>query len=65
MPEVRAVKVSDVRTEFDRRYVVPDADQIKAADAKRKAFKRALDYLSPAKFGAGSAEGSDWIWKII
>jgi hypothetical protein len=64
MPEVRAVKVSDVRAEFDRRYVVPDADPAKAAHAKRMAFKRALDGLPPTKFGAGSAEGSDWIWKI-
>jgi hypothetical protein len=64
MPEVRAVKVSDVRAEFDRRYVVPDADPAKAAAAKRMAFKRALDKLPPTKFGAGSAENADWIWKI-
>jgi len=43
MPEVRAVKVSDVRAEFDRRYVVPDSDPAKASAAKRMAFKRALD----------------------
>jgi hypothetical protein len=64
MPEVRAVKVTDVRAEFDRRYVVPDSDPVKASAAKRMAFKRALDRLSPVKFGAGSAEGADWIWKI-
>jgi hypothetical protein len=28
------------------------------------AFKRALDHLSLAKFGTGSAEDADWIWKI-
>jgi hypothetical protein len=54
MPLVKAVKVTDVREEFDRRY----------DDAKRKAFKRQLDTLPPSKFGAGSAEGSDWIWRI-
>jgi hypothetical protein len=64
MPEVRAVKVSDVRAEFDRRYVVPDSDPVKASAAKRMAFKRALDHLSPAKFGAGSYEAADWIWNI-
>ena len=64
MPEVRAVKVVDVRTEFDRRYVVPDSDPAKASAAKRMAFKCALDWLSPTKFGAVAAEGSDWIWKI-
>jgi hypothetical protein len=47
-----------------RRYVVPDSDPAKAPAAKRMAFKRALDWLSPTKFGAGAAEGSDWIWKI-
>lgn len=52
MPPVKAAKVSDVRTEFDRRYVV-DADD--PAEAKRKAFKRALDHLSPLHFGAGSS----------
>jgi hypothetical protein len=64
MPEIRAVKVTDVRAEFDRRYVTPDSDPVKASATKRMAFKRALDWLSPAKFGAGSVEGADWIWKI-
>jgi hypothetical protein len=64
MPEVRAARVGDIRAEFDRRYVVDVGDKVKAADAKRKAFKRALDYLPPAKFGAGSANGADWVWKI-
>jgi hypothetical protein len=64
MPPVKAVKVSDVRIEFDRRYVVDADDADKAAEAKRKAFKRALDQVSPSHFGAGSAEGADWIWKI-
>ena len=64
MASVKAAKVSDVHTEFNRRYVVPDTDPIKAANAKRMAFKRALDQLSPAQFGAGSAEGADWIWRV-
>jgi hypothetical protein len=50
--------------EFDQRYVVAEADPAKAANAKRMAFKRALDRLSPAQFGAGEAEGTDWIWKL-
>lgn len=64
MATVMAAKVSDVRSEFDRRYIVAEADPAKAANAKRMAFKRALDRLSTVKFGAGAAEGSDWIWKI-
>jgi hypothetical protein len=64
MTAVRAAKVTDIRIEFDRRYVVPEADPAKAMNAKRMAFKRALDHLPPAHFGAGSAEGTDWIWRI-
>ena len=45
MPPVRAARVIDVREEFDRRYVVAEADPAKAANAKRMAFKRALDRL--------------------
>lgn len=64
MPSVKAAKVTDVREEFDRRYVVDQADPALAAAANRMAFKRALDHLSPSQFGAGSADGADWIWKI-
>ena len=64
MVAVKAAKTTDVRQEFDRRYVVAEADPAKAANAKRMAFKRALDHLPPSKFGAGSAEGADWVWKI-
>jgi len=64
MASVKAAKVSDVHMEFNRRYVVIDTDPAKAANAKRMAFKRALDNLSPAEFGAGSAEGADWVWRI-
>ena len=63
MAAVKAVKVTEVREEFDRRYVVGEADPDKAANAKRMAFKRALDNLPTAQFGAGSAEGADWIWR--
>jgi hypothetical protein len=64
MPAVKAAKVADIRREFDRRYVVDEADPAKATNAKRMAFKRALDGLPPAQFGAGSAEGVDWVWRI-
>ena len=63
MPSVKGVKVVDLRQEFDKRYVVAEADTEAAADAKRKAFKRALDRLSPSLFGAGSSGGADWIWR--
>jgi hypothetical protein len=56
--------VSDIRPEFDRVYVVDGTDPLKIEKAKAKAFKRAIDNLPLTKFGAGSAEGFDWIWKI-
>ena len=40
-----------MRLEFDRLYVVGEADPGKATDAKRMAFKRALDKLLPADLG--------------
>lgn len=64
MAPVKAVKVIDVHAEFNRRYVVPDIDPKKAANAKRMAFTRALNKLPPTEFGAGSAEGADWIWRV-
>jgi hypothetical protein len=64
MAAVRAAKVTDIRTEFDRRYVVADPDPDKAMHAKRMAFNRALEKLPPSLFGSGSAEGADWIWKL-
>jgi hypothetical protein len=63
MPPVKAAKVLDVREEFDRRYVVAETDPAKAGNAKRMAFKRALDKLPP-EFSAGEAEGTGWIWKV-
>jgi hypothetical protein len=63
MDAVKAVRVSDVREEFDRRYVVTEADPAKAANAKRMAFKRSLDRLPTSQYGAGSYQDADWIWK--
>jgi hypothetical protein len=39
-----------------------EPDKIK--HSKAMASKRALDKLSPTKFGAGAAKCADWIWKI-
>ena len=65
MSPIRAVRVTDLREEFDRRYVTDEPEPEKAKEAKRKAFKRALDHLSPSQFAAGSAEGADWIWSMV
>jgi hypothetical protein len=62
MPVVTAVKVLDVREEFERRYVAGEKDKKTSADAKRMAFKRALKDL-PKKFSTGTVGDVEWIWK--
>jgi hypothetical protein len=62
MMPVRAASVSDVKKEFDRRYPASDPDT--AADAKRKAFGRAVEWLPSDQYGTGALNGSDWIWRI-
>ncbi len=61
-PTVRAVDIRHVRQEFDRRYVTDQDDARKQADAKRKAFNRALEHLS-ADFGTCEQEEIQWIWR--
>jgi hypothetical protein len=42
--------------------VIEDDDGKKIADAKRKAFNRALDKL-PQEFGTGEHNSEQWIWR--
>jgi hypothetical protein len=64
MAPVKAIKVKDLRKEFDRHYVVDDTDPKQARNTKAKAFRRALDHLPISEFSAGSAQDEDWIWRI-
>ena len=64
MDPVKAAKVTDIRKDFDRFYVVDDTDPMKAAHSKRMAFKRALDGLNPFKFGQGAVDGANWVWNL-
>jgi hypothetical protein len=61
-PPVRAATLQKVREQFTKRYVIEDDDGKKVADAKRKAFNRALERL-PADFSAGEHNGDQWIWR--
>jgi hypothetical protein len=61
-PLVRAATVRHVREQFTKRYVVEDDDPKKVADAKRKAFNRALERLH-ADFSAGESNSDQWIWR--
>jgi hypothetical protein len=65
MAPVRAVNVTDLWSEFEKRYVVhnADPDPRKKYKAKHEAFRRALDCLTPMKFSSGDYRGEDWLWK--
>jgi hypothetical protein len=58
-PAVKAVDITDVRAEFDRRYVTDETDPRKKADIKRQAFKRGLEKIV---FNSLSQDGIEWMW---
>jgi hypothetical protein len=59
-PLVKAVPVSDVRAEFNRRHVTGNEDPDKRADAQYKAFSRALERLP---LNRGVQDGIEWLWR--
>ncbi len=66
-PKVKAVHLAKVRGEFATTYPADDDDPKKAAEAKSKAFRRALDsamrkeLVSTKQIGASLV---DWIWIV-
>jgi hypothetical protein len=61
-PRVRATLVSDVRTQFNRRYATGEGEVDQRTEAARKAFKRALERLA-GQFATEVQEGNEWIWR--
>jgi AAA domain len=59
-PAVKAVPVSDVRAEFNRRHVTGNEDPEKRADAQYKAFSRALEKLP---INRGVQDGVEYLWR--
>jgi hypothetical protein len=59
-PSVKAVQVSNVRAEFNRRHVTGNEDPEKRADAQYKAFNRALERLP---LNRGLQDGIEWLWR--
>jgi AAA domain len=59
-PAVKAVRVSDVRTEFNRRHVTGNEDPKKRANAQYRAFSRALEKTSLCR---GVEDGVEWLWR--
>jgi len=57
----RAVRVQDVKQEFNRRYATGEGTPRQQADAARKAFKRILEKL-PSEFATQNRDNEEWIW---
>jgi hypothetical protein len=62
-PQVRAVEVSKVREEFERRYLTGEGDPKKRKEAARKAFGRSIKKLPP-KFTNATWNEHEWIWRV-
>jgi hypothetical protein len=61
-PEVRAVNVSDVRWEFNKRWATGETDPQKRSQTQRQAFSRLLKTL-PTEFVTSVQDQTEWIWK--
>jgi hypothetical protein len=62
-PQVRAVRLSDVRAAFDRRYATDETDAKRRKDALKSAFKRALKATSH-EFATEFQDGHELIWSV-
>jgi hypothetical protein len=61
---VSAVRIADVRLEFNKRYPTDEEDKEKRADALRKAFKRALVKSIGHKFATEAIDGVEYVWPL-
>lgn len=62
--EVTAVPVSDVRDQFEKRYVTTGEDDRKRRDLIRKQFKIAVDRAVVGQtVCAATWDGTEWLWK--
>jgi hypothetical protein len=62
-PPVRAVEVSKVREEFERRYLTGEGDPKKRKEAAQKAWRRTIKKL-PAKFANATWSDKEWMWLV-
>jgi AAA domain/RepB DNA-primase from phage plasmid/Primase C terminal 1 (PriCT-1) len=62
VPHIRAVEIKHVKAKFCELYVTGEGDPKKAALAKDRAYRRALDKL-PDAYEMGTGEGGgEWLW---
>ncbi len=57
----RAVRVQDVREEFNRHYAAGEGNPRQRRDSARKAFKRLLEKL-PSEFATQRHDDQEWVW---
>jgi hypothetical protein len=61
-PEVRAVRLADVRAEFAKRWATGESDDTERKAAVRKAFSRAKKYAHTA-FSFEARDDAEWVWQ--
>jgi AAA domain len=59
-----AVRLADLRAEFNSRYATDAEDSEKRSDALRAAFKRALKEALDREFGTRAIDDIEWVWSI-
>ena len=62
-PQVRAVNVSDVKWQFNKRWATGETDPEKRKEAQRRAFERLLKAL-PTEFVTCVQDQTEWIWML-
>jgi hypothetical protein len=62
-PQVRAVRLPDVRKAFKRVYPADEPDPKKRKDTVKHAFARALK-ATASEFSTEFRDGHDWIWSL-
>ncbi len=62
-PEVKAVRLLDVRAEFVKRYTTGESDQKKRDAAIRSAFRHGKNYAAEKGFAFETdSDGTEWVW---
>jgi hypothetical protein len=61
-PKVKAVNLSYIEDEFNKRHAISQKDRKKRAEAQRKAFERVLNSL-PSEYSTWVDGDNEWIWR--
>jgi hypothetical protein len=62
-PQVKAVNISDVKWQFNKRWATGETDPERRKEAQRRAFERVLKALPP-EFVTSVQDEGEWIWML-